>query len=89
MGRKRIHESDSARANAWTKEKTSRVLMDVRDDAPINKAVIQKAADTCGMPLARFLAEAVAAYILSHDRLGEKWLEENGNHAPATGYDIG
>lgn len=79
MGRKKIHASDTARAYAWTKDKTTRVNMDIRNDATINSSVIQKAADTVGIPRARFLAEAVAAYILTHEKLGEKWLEENGN----------
>lgn len=80
MGRKRIHESDTARARAWSEANTSIVKMEVRDDATINKAVMQKAAEDAGMSLTRLLCEAVAAYILNHDKLGEEWLGENGNH---------
>lgn len=56
-----------------------RVVINIRTAATINEAVIQKAADTAGVSQARFLAEAVAAYILTHEKLGEKWLDENGN----------
>lgn len=63
------------RSNQYKRRhKIEHVQFDVKQDAPLNKAILQKAADAMGMPLAQFLLQASAKLIL--DNLGKDWLEE-------------
>lgn len=84
MPQPKKYASDTDRKRAWAAN-VEQVRFDVRKDATINKAVIQKAAKACrpsGESVAEFISKAIAARIL--DELGPEWLEENGNTGGGT-----
>lgn len=73
-GREKIYQSQAENVKAYRERRgVEHVQIDVRRDAPLNKAILQKAADALDMPLAQFLLKAAAKLIL--DNLGEEWLE--------------
>ena len=79
MPRKKIHENQIKQVEAWKAENTDKIQFVARKDSPINKAVLQKAADALGLSLAAFLMKSAGMYILNE--LGPEWLEENENKA--------
>jgi len=77
--RPKKYDSVSDKVQAWQAEKVDRIPLNIRRDAPVNKQVLQEAAEAAGMSLAKFLMEAAVAYILNHDNLGNDWLDEHKN----------
>ena len=83
MPRPKNYDNQSEYNQVWKKQNVDRVPVNLRKDAEINKAVLQKAAAASGQSLAGFIMSAIAYYIPS--ALGDDWLEKNGNNSGAGG----
>lgn len=79
MPRKKEYSADADRVQAWRIKNIKTLSVDIREDGPITRDTIKKAAQALNLPVAAFIMQAVAKYIL--DQLGPEWLQENRNNA--------
>lgn len=67
------------RRTKWDSQNVDRIALNIKKNNPINKVVMQKAADVLNVSLSAFITDAICMYIWEHEKLGEKWLDDNKN----------
>lgn len=73
--RKTIYETNTEKSQAYKeRHEIQRMGIECRKDSPINKDILQKAADELELPLSVFFLQAAGEFILN--KLGAEWLEE-------------
>lgn len=74
-GRPRMYADEHEKKKAFNeRHKVRRVYTDLRDDAPINKAIVEAAAKEQGVPVSLMVAQGLMKWIL--DTMGPEWLED-------------